>query len=139
MKYAWYEAPWQGSIRTWHVTSSIFETLGELISRLVGGEDLPAGTQVTGPIGIIVLLKDIFALGIPWFFSFVATISVYLAVFNTIPIPALDGGRMFFILLEGVRRKPLSEKLERRLILISFLALVPFILWVTVNDILRLF
>src|SRR3989344_3220012 len=138
VKYAWYESPWQGLVRTWHVTSSIFETLGMLVSRLVGGEELPAGTQIAGPGGIVVLLKDIFALGMPWFLTFVATISVYLAIFNTLPIPALDGGRMFFILLEGVRRKPLPEKLERRLILISFLALIPFILWVTVNDILRL-
>jgi regulator of sigma E protease len=69
----------------------------------------------------------------------VAVISVYLAIFNTLPIPALDGGRMFFILLEGIRRKPLPEKLEQRLILISFLILIPLILWVTVGDVKRLF
>ena len=138
VKYAWYEAPWQGLLRTWHVTSSIFEMFGMLISRLIGGEALPAGTQIAGPVGIVVLLRDIFALGMPWFLTFVATISVYLAIFNTLPIPALDGGRLFFILLEGARRKPLSEKLERRLIFISFLMLITFIVWVTVNDILRL-
>jgi len=139
VKYAWYEAPIQGVLRTWNITRSIFEMFGVLISRLAGGEGLPAGTQFSGPVGVIDLLKNSLALGIPSFLSFVAVISVYLAIFNTIPIPALDGGRMFFILLEGIRRKPLPEKLEQRLILISFLMLIPLILWVTVGDLIRLF
>lgn len=139
VQYPWFEAPWQGVLRTWHITSSIFEMFGLLISRIAGGESLPSGTQISGPVGVIDLLKNSLALGIPSFLSFVAVISVYLAVFNTIPIPALDGGRMFFILLEAVRRKPLPEKLEQRLILISFIVLIPLILWVTVGDIKRLF
>ncbi|MBI2098347.1 MAG: site-2 protease family protein [Candidatus Wildermuthbacteria bacterium] len=139
VRYAWYEAPWQGLVRTWHITTSIFATFGTLISQVTGGKGLPAGTQVSGPVGVVDLLKNSLALGVSSFLSFVAIISVYLAIFNTLPIPALDGGRMFFLLLEGIRRKPLSEKLEQRLILISFLVLIPFILWVTVNDIRRLF
>ncbi len=139
VRYAWYEAPVQGVLRTWNITLSIFEMFGTLISRLAGGEGLPAGAQISGPVGVIDLLKNSLALGIPSFLTFVAVISVYLAIFNTIPIPALDGGRMFFILLEGVRRKPLPEKLEQRLILISFLLLIPLILWVTIGDLKRLF
>ena len=138
VKYAWYEAPVQAVVRTWRITGAIFEMFGALISGAVKGEGLPAGTQLSGPVGVIDLLKNSFALGIPSFLSFVAVISIYLAIFNTIPIPALDGGRMFFIVLEGIRRKPLSEKLEQRLILISFLVLIPLILWVTVQDITRL-
>ena len=138
VKYAWYEAPVQATVRTWHITGAIFEMFGTLISGAVKGEGLPAGTQLSGPVGVIDLLKNSFALGIPSFLSFVAVISIYLAIFNTIPIPALDGGRMFFIVLEGIRRKPLSEKLEQRLILISFLVFIPLILWVTVQDITRL-
>ena len=139
VQYSWAEAPVQGVLRTWQITISIFEMFGQLISRLVGGEGLPAGAQISGPVGVIDLLKNSLALGIPSFLSFVAVISVYLAIFNTIPIPALDGGRMFFILLEGIRRKPLPEKLEQRLILISFLMLIPLILWVTIGDLKRLF
>ena len=139
VQYSWVEAPVQGVLRTWQITSSIFEMFGILISRLAGGEGLPAGAQISGPVGVIDLLKNSLALGVPSFLSFVAVISVYLAIFNTIPIPALDGGRMFFILLEGVRRRPLPEKLEQRLILISFLVLIPLILWVTVGDLKRLF
>lgn len=139
VKYPWYEAPVQAVTRTWNITLSIFDMFGVLISGAVEGEGLPAGTQISGPIGVIDLLKNSFALGLPSFLSFVAVISVYLAIFNTLPIPALDGGRMFFIILEGMRRKPLSEKLEQRLILISFLVLIPLILWVSVQDIERLF
>lgn len=138
VQYPWYEAPWQGVARTWHITRSIFEMFGLLISRLAAGEGLPSGTQISGPVGVIDLLKNSLALGVPSFLSFVAVISVYLAIFNTLPIPALDGGRMFFILLEGIRRRPLPEKLEQRLILISFLILIPLILWVTVSDLKRL-
>ncbi|MEK7542476.1 MAG: M50 family metallopeptidase [Patescibacteria group bacterium] len=138
VKYAWYEAPWQAVLRTWHITSSIFSIFGLLFSQLIDGQGLPAGTQFSGPVGVIDLLKNSLSLGVPSFLSFVAVISVYLAIFNTFPIPALDGGRMFFLLLEGVRGKPLTEKLEQRLILISFLILIPFILWVTANDIRRL-
>lgn len=139
VKYPWYEAPFQGVARTWNITMSVFDMFGLLASGLTGGEGLPEGAQVSGPVGVIDLLKNSLALGVPSFLSFVAVISVYLAIFNTIPIPALDGGRMFFILLEGVRRKPLPEKIEQRAILISFLILIPLILWVTVGDIQRLF
>jgi regulator of sigma E protease len=139
VKYAWYEAPFQGVVRTWNITLSIFDMFGVLFSGLTGGEGLPQGAQVSGPIGVIDLLKNSLALGVSSYLSFVAVISVYLAIFNTIPIPALDGGRMFFILLEGIRRKPLPEKLEQRAILISFLILIPLIIWVSIGDIQRLF
>jgi regulator of sigma E protease len=139
VKYSWYEAPFRGIQRTWNITFSIFEMFGVLFSHVTGGEGLPAGSQVSGPVGVIDLLKNSLALGVSSYLSFVAVISVYLAIFNTIPIPALDGGRMFFILLEGVRKKPLPEKIEQRLIMISFLILIPFILWVSVQDIQRLF
>ena len=139
VKYVWYEAPWQGIVRTWNITFSIFDMFGVLISGVTGGEGLPPGAQVSGPIGVIDLLRNSLALGVSSYLSFVAVISVYLAIFNTIPIPALDGGRMFFLLLEWVRRKPLPEKLEQRLIMISFLILIPLILWISIGDIQRLF
>ena len=139
IKYPWYEAPFQGVMSTWNITLSIFDMFKVLISGFTGGEGLPAGAQVSGPVGVIDLLKNSLSLGVPSYLSFVAVISVYLAIFNTIPIPALDGGRMFFIVLEGVRRKPLPEKLEQRAILISFIILIPLILWVTIQDLQRLF
>ena len=136
--YPWYEAPFQAVGRTWNITLSIFDMFGVLFSGITGGEGLPAGTQVSGPVGVIDLLKNSLALGAASFLSFVAVISVYLAIFNTIPIPALDGGRMFFIILEAIRGKPLPEKLEQRAILISFLLLIPLIIWVTIGDLQRL-
>lgn len=138
VQHPWYEAPWRGLERTWNVSTSVFAMFGLLISRLAGGEGLPPGTHIAGPVGVIDLLKNSLALGIPSFLTFVAVISVYLAIFNTLPIPALDGGRMFFLLLEGIRHKPMPEKLEQRLILISFFILIPLILLITANDIRRL-
>jgi regulator of sigma E protease len=137
--YEWYEAPLQGVLQTGQLTITIFETFGFLISSVFDGSGLPEGAQLSGPVGVIGLLSDTFALGIPSFFAFVAIISVYLAIFNSLPIPALDGGRAFFILLEGVRKKPLPEKLERRLIMVSFILLIPLIIWATIGDIQRIF
>ncbi|MEK7510538.1 MAG: M50 family metallopeptidase [Patescibacteria group bacterium] len=137
--YQWYEAPFQGVVLTGKLTWNILGGLGGLALNLIKGDGLPAGMQVTGPVGVVSLLGNSFQLGISQFFFFIAVLSVYLAIFNTIPIPALDGGRMFFLLLEWIRRKPLPEEWERRMIAISFLILIPLILWVTVNDIGRLF
>ena len=139
IKYPWYEGPFRGVELTGRMTFTIVRTLGGLVADLVAGKGLPPGVQLSGPVGVVNLLGNSASLGIPSFFSFVAILSIYLAIFNTLPIPALDGGRMFFILLEGLRRKPLSEKLEQRLIMISFAVLIPLILWVTVNDITRIF
>lgn len=139
VKYPWYEAPVQGALLTGRLTFNIVRGLGDLLASLAGGRGLPAGVQLTGPIGIVGLLTNSFDLGAPQFLFFLAVLSVYLAIFNTIPIPALDGGRMFFLLLEGLRRKPLPEKLEQRIIIASFSVLILLMIWVTVSDITRLF
>ena len=138
IRYEWYQAPYEGVVLTGQVTWAIIKMMGTLVSNLIGGQGLPPGAQLSGPVGVIGLLSNTFALGIPSFLFFIALISIYLAIFNSLPIPALDGGRMFFILLEGVRRKPLSQTLEQRLILASFMILIPFIVWVTIGDVIRL-
>ncbi|MDP6704547.1 MAG: site-2 protease family protein, partial [archaeon] len=63
----------------------------------------------------------------------------YLAIFNTIPIPALDGGQMFFLLIEAIRRKPLPEAPVQKIVFVSMLLLISVIVWVTVQDIQRIF
>ena len=139
VQYAWYEAPYQGVILTAQLTADIVTQFYSLIVKLVGPEEVGSGVQVAGPVGVLGALKNAFAFGAPHFLAWIALLSIYLAIFNTIPIPALDGGQMLFLLIEGIRRKPLPEKATQRAILISMLILIGLLLWVTVIDITRLF
>ena len=139
VQYVWYEAPYQGVILTAQLTSDIVKQFYSLIVKLVGPDEVGPGVQVAGPIGVLGALKNAFTFGIPHFLAWIALLSIYLAIFNTIPIPALDGGQMLFLLIEGIRRKPLPEKAIQRAILVSMLILIGLLLWVSVIDITRLF
>ena len=68
-----------------------------------------------------------------------ALISLSLGVTNLLPIPALDGGKILLLLIEAVRRKPLNEKTEINIQLLGFSLLIALSLYVTYNDILRIF
>ena len=68
-----------------------------------------------------------------------AFITINLGVFNLLPIPALDGGRLLFLLIEAVRRKPLDPKYEGLVHGLGFVLLIGLMIIVTFNDILRLF
>lgn len=73
------------------------------------------------------------------FFYMMCAISLSLGIFNLLPIPALDGGRILILIIEGIRRKPLSEKVEQNIILISFLIIILFAIFITFMDISKLF
>ena len=73
------------------------------------------------------------------FFYMMCAISLSLGIFNLLPIPALDGGRILILVIEGIRRKPLEEKTEQRIILIGFVIIILFALVVTFMDVFKLF
>ena len=66
-------------------------------------------------------------------------ISVNLGIFNMLPIPALDGGRFFFLLIEAVRRKPIPPKYEGVVHTVGFLILIAFMILISFKDVMRLF
>ena len=90
-----------------------------------------------GPVGIskVVAKTD----GIKEFIYILSLISLSLGVTNLLPIPALDGGKILILIVEAIRRKPLKEKTEINLQLIGFSILIALSLYVTYNDILRIF
>jgi regulator of sigma E protease len=137
--YAWWEAIGNGFAATWRMTVGVFEGWGQIIGRLVKHEGLPAGAQMVGPVGIMGMMAKQAEMGMAYYLQFVAMISVYLAVFNALPIPALDGGRLMFLAIEAIRRKPVSEKIEQSLTIFFFGALMLFAIIVTVQDVIRLF
>ncbi|MBI2642326.1 MAG: site-2 protease family protein, partial [Candidatus Wildermuthbacteria bacterium] len=139
VQYPWYKAPWEGIKITGTMTYRIVQELFLLLRGLAGGQGLPEGVQFTGPIGIVVLLNNALIFGLPHFLSFLAVLAIYLAIFNILPIPAVDGGRLLFLGLEFLRKKPLEESLEKRMIALSFGILLILFLWITVKDIANLF
>lgn len=139
LQYSWYEAPVAAFEKTIGLTLDIVQGLLGTVAGLLGGNGLPEGVGVVGPIGIVDLLRNSFAFGMSHFLSFLATLSIYLAIFNALPIPAVDGGRLLFLALEGIRKKTLGERVEQRVNTFFFVLLITFMIWVTIKDITRLF
>jgi len=137
--YAFFPAIANGFLATWKMTVGVFDGWGQIIGRLVQKEGMPPGAQLVGPVGIMQMMADQAKMGMNYYLQFVALISVYLAVFNALPIPALDGGRLMFLILEAIRRKPVSQKVEQTLTVAFFAMLMFFALVVTVQDVIRLF
>lgn len=95
--------------------------------------------DVTGPVGIFQITSQVAKQGFLNTVQFVGILSVNLAVLNIFPFPALDGGRLAFILLEKVIGKKLKPKIEQTINLIGIAILISLMLLVTLNDLVRLF
>ena len=93
---------------------------------------------MSGPIGIMAMTGSAAKLGLPYLLQLAATLSVSLAVINLLPIPALDGGHLLFLLIEGVIRRPLGRKAEERLTQAGFFALMALMVFVIYNDLINL-
>ncbi|MEI6751152.1 MAG: M50 family metallopeptidase [Candidatus Saccharibacteria bacterium] len=113
--------------------------LGTAVANLFRGNTAAASEQVSGPIGIFVLIKDGSLLGYQFVLMIMAVISLTLAIMNILPIPALDGGRLFVTLAYRAIRKPLNPKTEDRIHGSGFIALMLLFVLITVVDIRRIF
>lgn len=112
----------------------IVETLKAMVAR-----EIPAGEAVSGPVGIAGLLSAGIAAGPLVVLLLVAVISVNLALFNLLPIPALDGARMLFALFEMVTRRRVSPRVETLVHTLGFVLLLGLLVLITARDILRIF
>ncbi len=127
-----------GTQSTWHLLSGTVIGLGTLVADLFGGK---SGTldQVTGPIGLVGLVGDASAMGFGYLLLFTALISINLAVLNLLPIPALDGGRLLFLLIERIKGRPITPKIANAVNMGGFIALMALMLLVTYSDIIKFF
>jgi len=135
--YPWHQALIQGVITTVNLTLAIIQGWIETLVLAVRRE--PIGVELVGPVGIVGLIAQVGRLGISYFLQFIAIISVHIALFNLLPIPALDGGKLVFLGIEAVRKKPISLKTEQQITAFFFVLLIALIIWVTIHDIKRLF
>ena len=136
LKYPWWEAPYLALIETAAIISATVTAVVGLFVTALTQASVPAG--VAGPVGIAKLTGDILGLGGIVILRFVAVISLSLAVFNLLPIPALDGGRLLFVGIEKLRRgKTIPAHVEQYFHLAGFVFLIGLILFITYFDIIR--
>lgn len=121
------------------LTGATFNGLGSALSSLFHGDTTQASSQVSGPVGIFVLLKDGSFLGIQFILLIIAVISLTLAIMNILPIPALDGGRLFLILFYRLIRRPLTAEREEMVNGIGFFLLMALFVLITIVDVKRNF
>lgn len=98
-----------------------------------------APEQVSGPVGIFFLARDMRALGFSFFLQFVGVLSTTLAVLNFLPIPALDGGRVLFLGIEKLKGRRINPKIENMIHAFGFIILIFLMVLVTYRDIVRFF
>ena len=132
VSYSWYEAIYRGAIATYDITLAILGAFGMMIASLFGGAK--TALDVTGPVGIVYLTKQMSDLGLPYLLQFAALLSINLGIINILPIPALDGGRILFILIEKLKGSPVSHRVEGMIHQIGFILLLVLMLLVTVRD-----
>ena len=137
--YPWWQAPVKGIEATFNLTLSIIEGWIQIIGSLVKGEGMLQGVVLVGPIGLGSLFVQALQVGIKFYIQFIAIIAVYLAIFNLLPIPALDGGKLLFIALEKLKGSPINPKVEQNVTTGFFIVIVGLMIWVTVRDISRFF
>lgn len=122
------------------ITVLTFKGIGTAIAGLAQGNTTKASSQVSGPVGIIVLLRNGSLLGYQFVLMIVAIISLSLAIINILPIPALDGGRLFFTLIPRlILKKPLKQNTEDWIHGTGMAALLLLFVLITIVDIKRFF
>ena len=130
--YSFSESVVLGSARLWFLTKATFGFLGQMFQGEGSMDDLG------GPIKIGMVIGEAVRSGIADLFFLMSFISLQLGIFNLLPIPALDGGHIFMLLLEKVKGSPLSIAMRERTQMIGFSVLISLMVFVTWNDLMSL-
>lgn len=132
VQYPWYAAIYHGFVSAFAYLKEIVVAFYLLIKGLFTGAGV-AGA-VTGPVGIAVLTGKVARLGMSYLLQFTAVLSLNLAIVNILPLPALDGGRILFILINKLTGRPVPMKYEQLAHTLGFMALLLLVAVVTVHD-----
>lgn len=137
LKLPVHKALWEGLKLTSNLTVGTAVGFYDLIAGALSGKgDMSA---VTGPIGIVGVVGDAAKFGFVYLLSFTALISINLAVINLIPFPALDGGRLLFLLIEKIKGSRIKAEVSNIVNTIGFGLLMLLMVFVTYHDIVKLF
>lgn len=118
-------------------------TLGLMEQTYVSFMDLVTGRyglkQLSGPVGVAEVIGEATTVGFPSVLMMTALLSINIGIFNLLPLPALDGGRLVFLIIEGIFRKPVPSRYEGLIHSVGFLLLIGLMVVVTFKDIINLF
>lgn len=122
-----------GAVSTKELAFGLFDSIRSIIHS---GNVLE---EVSGPVGVVQIVSESTSYGAYYYLFLVALISLNLALFNLLPFPALDGGRIVFVFIRMITGKAISDKAEATVHAIGMVLLIALALVVTGNDILKLF
>lgn len=132
-----HKAFWYGLKTTWEFTVLTAKAIVGLISQaLIGKADL---TAVTGPVGIVGMVSDVRELGLSYLVTFTALLSINLTIINLMPFPALDGGRLLFVGIEAITRRPIPPRFFNALNTVGFALLIFLMILITIHDVRNIF
>lgn len=138
IRYSFFKAIWEGLKHTgallWLILISFFGLIIDLIKGAKGASD-----AVGGPIRIAQMTGEVARFGFVNLINFAALLSLNLAVINILPFPALDGGRILFLIIEKIKGQPVNKETETIIHNIGFFILIALIILVTYKDIARMF
>lgn len=133
----WWRAPWDGLKTTANSVAAIGTALARTARELFAEHRVSA--DVSGPVGIFVFANETRRLGLAYLLELAGVLSVNLALLNILPIPALDGGRMLFLFLEGLSGARIHPRVEQAVHTIGFALILALMAAITYRDIVRVF
>lgn len=123
----------EGAKVTWNMTVTMFDTLAQLFTGQMGADNL------SGPVGMVQMVSETSRYGF-WYYGFLTSlICLNLAIINMLPLPALDGGRIIFVIYTMITGKQVSQRVEGTIHLVGIALLFTLMIYVTFNDVTRIF
>jgi len=132
IKYGWVKSFYKGGEKLIHLSAFTYRALWSIITRRLSLKD-----SFTGPIGIFYFTQNAAKLGFVYLLNLMALLSMSLAIFNFLPVPVLDGGHLFFLVFEKLRKKPISPRAQELAQQVGFLLLVTLMLFVFYSDMMK--
>lgn len=114
------------------------ELMRSMYEKLIGAARGHEQVEVASVVKITAISADTVKMGSEWFINFLAFLSLNLALLNLLPLPALDGGRLIFLGIEAVSRRPVPPRIEMFVHAFGVIFLIGLTLWVTAKDVLSL-
>ncbi|MDP2930495.1 MAG: M50 family metallopeptidase [bacterium] len=130
--YPLWIAPWEGLKAVFNMTWQVIVAYVEVFGKIFQGK--PTGLSLVGPVGIVGFLGQSLAVGWVYFLQMIGAISIQAAILNLLPIPAFDGGKILFLSIEAIRRKPVSRKIEEKITGVFFILLIIMMIFVSIKD-----
>ena len=130
VRYSFFNALWEGVKEI----GNMFVMVGAILVKLFHGQK--TGVEIMGPVKMAMFTGQVLPLGFVYVLRFIAIFSINLGIINALPFPALDGGRILFILIEKIKGSPVSQKVEQIFHTVGMLLLMSLMLFITIREIL---